>query len=105
MLALHYLGVKADFIPNKSQGQIDREVDRDKKVAETAQIYYGMRAITSEEARATAKETAAVTLLTESAPATGTIDDQNDDDSNQNNENLNQNSTKKDNDEANNGKE
>lgn len=104
-LALHYLGVKADFIPNKSQGQIDREVDRDKKVAETAQIYYGMRAITSEEARATAKETAAVTLLTESAPSTGTIDDQNDDDSNQNNENLNQNSAKKDNDEANNGEE
>lgn len=46
---------------------------------ETAQIYYGLRAITSEEARATAKETAAVTLLTEKAPATGTIDDQNDD--------------------------
>ncbi|EDL2842672.1 portal protein, partial [Salmonella enterica subsp. enterica serovar Muenchen] len=78
-LALRYLGVKADFVPNKSQGQIDREVDRDKKVAETAQIYYGLRAITSEEARATAKETAAVTLLTEKAPATGTIDDQNDD--------------------------
>ncbi|HEC6158721.1 TPA: DUF1073 domain-containing protein [Salmonella enterica subsp. enterica serovar Weltevreden] len=90
-LALRYLGVKADFVPNKSQGQIDREVERDKKVAETAQIYYGIRAITSEEARATAKETAAVTLLTEKAPATGTIDDQNDDNAGQNNGNVNQN--------------
>lgn len=77
LLALRYLGVRADFIPNKSQGQIDREVERDKKVAETAQLYYNMRAITSEEARATAKETAAVTLLTEAAPVKGTVDDNN----------------------------
>ncbi|ECD1799765.1 portal protein, partial [Salmonella enterica subsp. enterica serovar Stanley] len=48
-------------------------------------------AITSEEARATAKETAAVTLLTEKAPATGTIDDQNDDNAGQNNGNVKQN--------------
>ncbi|OAT17162.1 hypothetical protein M977_04408 [Buttiauxella gaviniae ATCC 51604] len=83
-LAMRYLGVRADFVPNKSQGQIDREVDRDKKRAETAQIYYNIRAITSEEARATAQETGAVTLLSTTAPAKGTIDDQSDDDLNQN---------------------
>lgn len=75
-LAMRYLGIRADFVPNKSQGQVDREVERDKKVAETAQIYYGMRSITSEEARATAQETGAVVLLSTTAPATGTIDEQ-----------------------------
>ncbi|BBR58931.1 anti-CBASS protein Acb1 family protein [Klebsiella sp. WP4-W18-ESBL-05] len=104
-LALRYLGIRANFIPNKSQGQIDREVDRDKKVAETVQIYYGMRAITSEEARATAKETDAVVLLSTTAPATGTIDGQNDHSSDQNQGKLNQNNAKDDNNEANNGKE
>lgn len=104
-LAFRYTGIRADFVPNKSQGQIDREVDRDKKRAETAQLYYSMRAITSEEARATAQETGAVVMLATTPPATGTIDDQNDDDSNQNNENSNRNSTINDNNEANNGEE
>lgn len=104
-LAMRYLGIRAEFVPNKSQGQIDREVDRDKKVAETVQVYYNLRAITSEEARATAQETGAVVLLSTTAPATGTIDDQNDDDSSQKKDNLNQSDTKKDNSEANNGEE
>jgi len=102
-LALRYLGIRAEFIPNKSQGQIDREVDRDKKVAETAQLYYSMRAITSDEARATAKETDAVVLLSTTPPAKGTIDDQNDDDSDQNAGNVSQNRTGNDNGEANYG--
>ncbi|HEE9910247.1 TPA: DUF1073 domain-containing protein [Citrobacter braakii] len=104
-LALRYLGIRAEFVPNKSQGQIDREVDRDKKVAETVQVYYNLRAITSEEARATAQETGAVVLLSTTATVTGTIDDQNDDDSSQKKDNLNQSDTKKDNNEANNGEE
>lgn len=79
-LARHYLGIRADFVPNKSQGQIDREVDRDKKVAETTFQYYQMKAITSEEARETARRTGAVELLTEKAPATGLIDDNENDD-------------------------
>lgn len=83
-LARHYLGIRADFVPNKSQGQIDREVDRDYKVAQTAQLYYEMRGITSEEARETARRTGAVELLSEKAPATGVIDDNGD------NENDNQ---------------
>lgn len=54
------------------------------------QLYYNMRAVTSEEARATAQETGAVVLLSTKAPATGTIDDQNDDDSDQNQDKSNQ---------------
>ena len=104
-LALRYLGIRAEFVPNKSQGQIDREVDRDKKVAETAQLYYSMRAITSEEARATAQETGAIKLLSTIPPATGTIDDQNDDDSDRNQDKSNQGGTKEGQSEANNGKE
>lgn len=104
-LALRYLGIRAEFVPNKSQGQIDREVDRDKKVAETAQLYYNMRAITSEEARATAQETGAIKLLSTTPPATGTIDDQNDDDSDKNQDKSNQGGTKKGQSEANNGEE
>ena len=104
-LALRYLGIRAEFVPNKSQGQIDREVERDKKVAETVQIYYDMRAVTSEEARATAQETGAVVLLSTKAPATGTIDDQNDDDSDQNRDKSNQGGTKESQSEASNGKE
>ena len=104
-LALRYLGIRAEFVPNKSQGQIDREVDRDKKVAETAQLYYSMRAITSEEARATAQETGAIKLLSTIPPANGTIDDQNDDDSDRNQDKSNQGGTKEGQSEANNGKE
>lgn len=104
-LALRYLGIRAEFVPNKSQGQIDREVDRDKKVAETAQLYYSMRAITSEEARATAQETGAIKLLSTTPPTTGTIDDQDDDDSDQNKDKSNQGNTQKGQSEANNGKE
>lgn len=104
-LALRYLGIRAEFVPNKSQGQIDREVERDKKVAETAQLYYSMRAITSEEARATAQETGAIKLLSTTPPATGTIDDQDDDDSDQNQDKSNQGGTKKGQSEANNGEE
>ncbi|HIC8437263.1 TPA: anti-CBASS protein Acb1 family protein [Citrobacter braakii] len=104
-LAMRYLGVRAEFVPNKSQGQIDREVDRDKKRAETVQIYYNMRSATSEEARATGQETGAFVTLSTTPPATGTIDDQNDNNSNQNPDNLNQNSGKNGNGEANNGEE
>lgn len=104
-LALRYLGIRAEFVPNKSQGQIDREVERDKKVAETAQLYYSMRAITSEEARATAQETGAIKLLSTTPPATGTIDDQDDDDSDRNQDKSNQGGTKKGQSEANNGEE
>lgn len=104
-LALRYLGIRAEFVPNKSQGQIDREVDRDKKVAETAQIYYGMRSITSDEARATARETGAVVLLSTTPPATGTIDDQNSDNSDQNQDKSNQGGGDNSQNEANNGKE
>lgn len=104
-LAMRYLGIRAEFVPNKSQGQIDREVDRDKKRAETTKIYYDMRSITSEEARATAQETGAVKLLSTTAPATGTIDDQNDDDSGQNRENTNQNSGNDNQNGAGNGEE
>ncbi|MGO3909424.1 anti-CBASS protein Acb1 family protein [Huaxiibacter chinensis] len=104
-LALRYLGIRAEFVPNKSQGQIDREVERDKKVAETAQLYYSMRAITSEEARATAQETGAIKLLSTTPPATGTIDDQNDDNSDQNKDKSNQGGGNNSQSEANNGKE
>ncbi|MCX9039470.1 portal protein, partial [Citrobacter portucalensis] len=104
-LALRYLGIRAEFVPNKSQGQIDREVERDKKVAETVQLYYNMRAVTSEEARATAQETGAVVLLSTTAPATGTIDDQSGDNSDQNQDKSNQGGGNNSQNEANNGKE
>lgn len=78
-LARRYLGIRANFVPNKSQGQIDREVDRDYKVAQTVQLYYEMKGVTSEEARETARRTGAVELLSEKAPATGLIDDTDDD--------------------------
>lgn len=104
-LALCYLGIRAEFVPNKSQGQIDREVERDKKVAETVQIYYNMRAVTSEEARATAQETGAVVLLSTTPPATGTIDDQDGNNSDQKQENSNQGGGNNSQNEANNGEE
>ena len=56
-------------------------------------------------ARATAQETGAVVLLSTKAPATGTIDDQNDDDSDQNRDKSNQGGTKESQSEASNGKE
>lgn len=77
-IARRYLGVNAKFVPNKSQGDIRRDAEVDKIRAETALIYYNMRAITSEEARATAKDTAAVTLLSNSMPATGPDEDDDD---------------------------
>ncbi|NUL35055.1 anti-CBASS protein Acb1 family protein [Kosakonia sacchari] len=83
-LAMRYLGIKAEFIPNKSQGQIDREVDRDYKRAQTAEIYWKSKAITSEEMRATAEETGAVKLVATSPGVSKTIDDSENDSSDQN---------------------
>lgn len=74
-LAMRYLGIRADFMPNKSQGQIDREVERDFTIAKTAEIYYKTRGINSEEVRETARRTGAVELLSAKPPATGTIDE------------------------------
>lgn len=58
-------------MPNKSQGDIKRDADADKVRAETVQIYYNMRAITSEEARATGQEYASFTTLSKNLPTQG----------------------------------
>ncbi|MGK0743576.1 anti-CBASS protein Acb1 family protein [Yokenella regensburgei] len=70
-IARHFLGIRADFVPNKSQGDIKRDADADKVRAETTQLYYNMRAITSEEARATGQDGAAFISLTKTAPTQG----------------------------------
>ncbi|VFS25930.1 phage-associated protein, HI1409 family [Enterobacter cancerogenus] len=77
-IARHYLGIRADFVPNKSQGDIKRDADADKVRAETTQIYYNMRAITSEEARATGQEYASFTTLSKNLPAQGIKPDEQD---------------------------
>ncbi|KJO49446.1 portal protein [Klebsiella aerogenes] len=71
----HYLGIRADFIPNKSQGDIKRDADADKVRAEIVQMYYNMRAITAEEARATGQEYASFTTLSKNLPTQGTKPD------------------------------
>ncbi|WFZ22208.1 DUF1073 domain-containing protein [Citrobacter portucalensis] len=70
-VARHFLGIRANFVPNKSQGDIKRDADADKVRAETVQIYYNMRAITSEEARATGQEYASFTTLSKNLPTQG----------------------------------
>ncbi|MGN7914732.1 anti-CBASS protein Acb1 family protein [Enterobacter sp. 22466] len=70
-VARHYLGIRADFVPNKSQGDIKRDAEADKLRAEIVQMYYNMRAITSEEARATGQEYASFTTLSKNLPAQG----------------------------------
>lgn len=67
----NFLGLRADFVPNKSQGDIKRDADSDYVRAQTVEKYYNMRAITSEEARATGQEYASFTSLTEKLPSTG----------------------------------
>ncbi|TNV17871.1 DUF1073 domain-containing protein [Buttiauxella sp. B2] len=74
-IARHFLGLRVDFVPNKSQGDIKRDADTDKTRAEIVQIYYNLRAITSEEARATGQEYASFTTLTKSLPTQGTKPD------------------------------
>lgn len=71
-IARHYLDIRADFVPNKSQGDIKRDADADKVRAETVQLYYNMRAITSEEARATGQEYASFNTLSKNLPTQGT---------------------------------
>ncbi|WP_310607091.1 anti-CBASS protein Acb1 family protein [Buttiauxella brennerae] len=71
-IARQYLGLRVNFIPNKSQGDIKRDADTDKTRAEIVQIYYNMRAITSEEARATGQDYASFTTLTTNLPTQGT---------------------------------
>lgn len=70
-IARHFLGIRADFVPNKSQGDIKRDADTDKIRAETVQIYYNLRAITSEEARETGKGYASFKALSETLPKDG----------------------------------
>lgn len=70
-IARHFLGIRAEFVPNKSQGDIKRDADTDKTRAETVQIYYNMRSITSEEARETGKGFASFKTLSERMPTTG----------------------------------
>ncbi|HEY2452871.1 MAG TPA: anti-CBASS Acb1 family protein [Scandinavium sp.] len=84
-IALNFLGVRADFVANKSQGDIKRDADTDKVKAETVKLYYDMRAITSEEVRATGQESAAFVSLTTNLPGKTTNDpeaDEVDDDEN-----------------------
>lgn len=80
-IALHYLGIRAKFVPNKSQGDIRRDAEADKLRAETAKLYYDMRAVTSEEAREQAGKDAAVPLLSDKMPTdadskSGDVDDE-----------------------------
>jgi hypothetical protein len=70
-IAFHFLGIRADFVPNKSQGDIKRDADTDYVRAQTVKMYYDMRAITSEEARETGKGYASFTALTENLPSDG----------------------------------
>lgn len=76
-LARHFLGIRADFVPNKSQGDIKRDADTDKVRAETVKIYYEMRSITSEEARETGKEYASFKALSETLPKDGVKPEEN----------------------------
>ncbi|HEY3591925.1 MAG TPA: anti-CBASS Acb1 family protein [Buttiauxella sp.] len=70
-IARHFLGLRVDFVPNKSQGDIKRDADTDKTRAEIVQLYYSMRSITAEEARATGQEYASFTTLTKDLPTQG----------------------------------
>lgn len=68
-LAFRYLGVSAKFVANKSQGDIRRDAEVDKLHAETAKMYYDMRAISSEEVRGKVSEDAVVPLLSANLPS------------------------------------
>lgn len=70
-IAMAFTGIRADFVPNKGQGDIKRDADTDYVRAQTVQMYYNMRAITSEEARETGKEYASFKTLSESLPTDG----------------------------------
>lgn len=74
-IALHYAGIRADFVPNKSQGDIKRDADTDYVRAKTAQIYYNARSITSAEMRETGKEYASFKVLTDKLPSDGLKED------------------------------
>lgn len=73
----HYLGIRADFVPNKSQGDIKRDAEADKLRAEVVKMYWDMRAINSEEARATGQEYASFTVLSKNLPASSGNDNEN----------------------------
>lgn len=68
-IAYHFTGIEAEFVPNKSQGDIKRDADVDYTRAQTVQIYYNMRSITSAEARETGKSYASFEVLTKNLPS------------------------------------
>lgn len=74
-IAMAFTGIRADFVPNKGQGDIKRDADTDMVRMQVVQGYYNMRAITSEEARETGKEYASFKTLSENLPTDGLKED------------------------------